>query len=137
MPQASSGVTLFGCRVPAGFPSPAEDLVEGCIDLNSYLIRRPASTFLARVSGNSMDGAGIHDGDLAIVDRSIAPHDGAVVVAVLNGELTLKRLTRQQGNMVLTAENPAYPPLVIGPESDLVIWGVVLSTIHMVNHHVR
>ncbi|OHC82211.1 MAG: peptidase S24 [Rhodospirillales bacterium RIFCSPLOWO2_12_FULL_67_15] len=116
--------------VPAGFPSPAADDAESRLDLNAHLIRRPAATFIVRVAGDSMTGAGVHDGDLAIVDRSIEPRPGHVVVAVLDGELALKRLARRGGRTFLESANPAYPPIEVGADAELRIWGVVTATIH-------
>ena len=121
---------LAGERVAAGFPSPADDYVEVGIDLNEQLIRHPTSTFFLRVSGESMLGAGIHHGDLLVVDRSLDPRPGRVVVAVLNGEFTLKRLVQHQGRLRLEAANPAYPPLELHGRGDVQIWGVAIHVIH-------
>jgi SOS-response transcriptional repressors (RecA-mediated autopeptidases) len=101
---------LAGERVAAGFPSPADDYVEVGIDLNDQLIRHPTSTFFLRVSGDSMTGAGIHDGDLLVVDRSLDPRPGRVVVAVLDGGFTLKRLARHRGRLRLEAANSRLLP---------------------------
>jgi len=117
-------------RVAAGFPSPADDYVEVGIDLNEQLIQHPTSTFFLRVSGESMLGAGIHHGDLLVVDRSLDPRPGRVVVAVLDGEFTLKRLTQHQGRLRLEAANPAYPPLELHRCGDVQIWGVAIHVIH-------
>ena len=121
---------LAGERVAAGFPSPAEDYVDVGIDLNDQLIRHPTSTFFLRVSGDSMTGAGIHDGDLLVVDRSLNPCPGRVVVAVLDGGFTLKRLMRHQGRLRLEAANPSYPPLDLQSCDDAQIWGVAIHVIH-------
>ena len=121
---------LAGERVAAGFPSPADDYVGGGIDLNEQLIRHPTSTFFLRVSGESMLGAGIHHGDLLVVDRSLDPRPGRVVVAVLDGEFTLKRLVQHQGRLRLEAANPAYPPLELHRCGDVQIWGVAIHVIH-------
>ena len=121
---------LAGERVAAGFPSPADDYVEVGIDLNEQLIRHPTSTFFLRVSGESMLGAGIHHGDLLVVDRSLDPRPGRVVVAVLDGEFTLKRLVQHQGQLRLEAANPAYPPLELHRCGDVQIWGVAIHVIH-------
>lgn len=96
-PSTSYRLPVFLGRLPAGFPSPADDYIEGKLDLNRHLIKHPAATFFVRVTGNSMTGAGIHSGDLLIVDRSLEPTDGHVVVAVLDGELTVKRLQMSHG----------------------------------------
>ncbi|MBT7942156.1 MAG: translesion error-prone DNA polymerase V autoproteolytic subunit, partial [Alphaproteobacteria bacterium] len=99
--SAPSALPFFATAVQAGFPSPADDYMEGALDLNEHLIRRPAATFFLRVLGDSMTGAGIHSGDLLIVDRSIHPIDGHIVIAVIDGELTVKRLSRRRGRVCL------------------------------------
>lgn len=121
---------LFGHKIAAGFPSPADDYIEDRIDLNQYLIRHQEATFFLRVKGDSMIGAGIHDGDLLVVDRALEPVDGKIVIAVLDGELTVKRLERRGRIIRLLPENPAYAPIEVGHEQDLVIWGVVTNVIH-------
>lgn len=121
---------LFLSGVSAGFPSPAEDYVDRKLDLNELLIKNPAATFFVRVAGDSMTGAGIHDNDILIVDRALEAGSGKIVIAVYNGELTVKRLLQDKNGICLVAENPNYPPLVIAEESDCEIWGVVTSVIH-------
>lgn len=122
---------LYNCSVSAGFPSPADDYIDLKLDLNEYLIKRPSSTFLVRVSGSSMIKAGIHDGDLLTVDRSITPTDGKIVVAVINGEWTVKRIQYKNNILQLLPENDAYQPIIIKEFSDSVfIWGVVTNVIH-------
>ena len=128
---------LIAAAVPAGFPSPAEDFVEGTLDLNEHLIHRPAATFIVRVKGDSMIGVGIYPGDLLIVDRSLEAKSGSIVIAVIGGELTVKRLHKKNSNhpkhlnqWMLVAENPHYPPITLGPDRDCMIWGVVSSAIH-------
>ena len=118
--------------VPAGFPSPAQGYYDGPVDLNRHLMRDPSATFLVRVSGESMVGAGIFDGDELVVDRSLDPVDGSVVVAVVNGELTVKRLRRGPGGTSLHPENPAYPVITVAEHDDLVVWGVVTRCLHRV-----
>ena len=110
--------------VAAGCPSPAQDYFDGRIDLNEHLIKDITSTYVVRVSGESMEGAGISDGDELIVNRALEPVDGSVVVAVLDGELTIKRLRITATGVVLQAENPAYPDIRVPALSDLVSWGV-------------
>jgi DNA polymerase V len=122
---------LYASRVPAGFPSPADDYVDQRLDLND-LIERPASTFFVTVTGDSMTGASIHDGDLLMVDRSLEPIDGKIVIAAINGELTVKRLALKNGQAWLIPENPAYAPLELKEGLDCVIWGVVTRVIHTV-----
>ena len=126
---ATCPLPLFAARIEAGFPSPADDYLEGALDLNQRLIKRPAATFFLRVSGNSMTGAGIFPGDLLIVDKSVTPADGMIVIAVIDGEMTVKRLYRRRGRLRLLAENPAYRPINIGGEQDLHIWGVVIHAV--------
>jgi|ERR1700733_1290551 len=131
-PPSRRSVALYEAPRPAaGFPSPAADYVEGRLDLNERLIARPAATFIVRVSGDSMRRAGIHNGDLAIVDRSITPHSGQIVVASLNGEFVVKRLRRRERRIWLEpdSDDPTYRPIEIGEDSGLEIWGVVTHSI--------
>ena len=121
---------IFLGRLPAGFPSPADDYLEGKLDLNRHLIKHPAATFFVRVTGDSMIGAGIHSGDLLVVDRSLEPADKHVVVAVLDGELTVKRLFKQNQVLRLLPENLNYQPIEITQQQTIEIWGVVTSVIH-------
>jgi DNA polymerase V len=130
--QRTAGPLIAAAAVPAGFPSPAQDYFDGRIDLNKHLIKDITSTFLVRVSGHSMDGAGICDGDELVVDRSLTPGDGNVVIAVLDGELTVKRLRLERGRVRLAAENADYPDIVIPELGDLTIWGVVTRCLHHV-----
>lgn len=121
---------FYGDTVSAGFPSPATDHEEQAIDLNKELIPHPSSTFLVRASGNSMVGAGIFDGDLLVVDRSVSAQDGHVVIAVVYGELTVKRLRVRKypgggKQLVLAAENPDYPDICVSDAENSSIWGVV------------
>lgn len=127
---AALPVPLLGRLLPAGFPSPADDYLDGEIDLSRHLIEHPAATFLMRVAGESMREAGILDGDLVVVDRSVEPMNGHVVVAVCNGDMTIKRLRwLRDGRAVLQAENPDYPEFVIGEELPAEIWGVVVAVV--------
>ena len=127
---AALPIPLLGRLLPAGFPSPADDYLDGEIDLGAFLIERPASTFLMRVAGESMKNAGILDGDLVVVDRSVAPQSGHVVVGVVDGEMTLKRFRRlKNGRAALQAENPDFPGFVIGEELAAEIWGVVVGVV--------
>lgn len=139
---------VFASRISAGFPSPADDFVEGSLDLNKHLIDHPAATFFLRVAGESMTGAGIHPGDLLVVDRSLTPRHNDIVIAVLHGELTVKRLWRavssgaskgdkrdnktsdkkgDKKGWILHPENPAFPDQPLPPEAE--IWGVVSHAI--------
>ena len=127
---APQPLPLLGRRVPAGFPSPADDYLEGEVDLNRYLIESPAACYLMRVSGASMSGAGIMDGDLVVVDRSVEPRSGHVVVGVVGGEMTLKRFRRlRNGRAVLQAENPDFPEFAIAEDMPAEIWGVVVGVV--------
>jgi DNA polymerase V len=118
--------------VHAGFPSPAQGYYSGPVDLNRHLMRDPTATFIVRVSGESMIGAGIFDGDELIVDRGLDAHEGDVVVAVVNTELTVKRLSFRSGRMVLSPENPAYPEIVLSEHDEATIWGVATRCLHRV-----
>lgn len=120
---------LFSSRVPAGFPSPAADYVEKGLDLNTYLISNPASTFFFRVQGDSMKNAHIFDGDVVLVDRAVDPKHRHIVLAVVNHEYTVKRLHKRAGVIELRAENLDYPPLRFQDCDELVIWGVIIGTV--------
>jgi DNA polymerase V len=123
-------LNYFQQPVSAGFPSPAEDHLDGKLDLNRHYIKNPAATFFVRVAGDSMMGAGIHNGDLLIVDRSLEPLSGCVVIAVINGEHTVKRLHREGDRLLLLAENADYAPIVVSELEELHIWGVVTCVLH-------
>jgi DNA polymerase V len=121
---------LFLVPVPAGFPSPADDYIEDKLDLNEHLIKHPAATIFVRASGDSMIGAGIHSGDLLIVDRSLEPKSGNVIIAVLDGELTVKRIEIHDGRLFLAPENNDYPLIPVTEEQSFQVWGVVTHAIH-------
>jgi DNA polymerase V len=121
---------VFLGRLAAGFPSPADDYIEGRLDLNRHLIKHPAATFFVRVSGDSMIDAGIHHGDLLVVDRSLDAVDGNVIVAALDGELTVKRLFKQGEILRLLPANTNYQPIEILPQQSFEIFGVVTNVIH-------
>lgn len=123
-------IPLFQCRIQAGFPSPGDDFKEGALDLNEHLIAHKAATFFVRVTGDSMIGVGIFPGDLLIVDRSLTPISGKVVIAVLNGEMTVKRFEKRKNGILLCAENKSYGDIKVGDEDDFSIWGVVTNVIH-------
>jgi DNA polymerase V len=130
--KETSSLPFFAGRVPAGFPSPAEDFLERRLDLNEYLIRNEPATFLVRVSGNSMKLAGIFDGDLLIVDRSVPPENGRVIVGVVHGEFTVKRIQKKGGSLYLMPENDDFKPVRVTEEMNLQVWGVVTWAIHRV-----
>ena len=123
---------LYASTVSAGFPSPADDYIETALDLNEHLIKHPAATFFVRVSGDSMINAGIYDQDVLIVDRSLAPKQGDIVIAVLDGELTVKRLHLEKESIILMPENPDYLPIHVTKSMSFSIWGVVTTVIHSV-----
>ena len=123
---------LFLVPVSAGYPSPADDYLDSSLDLNQHLIKHPTATFCVRVAGESMREAGIHSGDVLIVDRALTPSDGSVIIAVVNGELTVKRLAKRKGKLLLMPENQQYPPLTITEATTFEVWGVVTYVIHQV-----
>lgn len=118
---------LYGCSIKAGFPSPADDWLEGYLDLNRHFVPSPQLTFSLRVSGDSMINAGIMDGCVICVQRDIAPQHGDIVVAVIDDELTVKRLSLKGEQILLIPENDNYEPIAIRSEDELMIWGVVIS----------
>lgn len=120
----------FSTAVKAGFPSPADDPIEEKLDLNSYLIEHPAATFFVRVEGDSMHHGGIQHGDLLVVDRSLSPKHGSIVIAVINGEFTVKRVKIQSKKLFLIPDNPEFPILEVTSEMDFQAWGVVTYVIH-------
>jgi DNA polymerase V len=121
---------FYTSRVAAGLPSPADDHQGDALDLNEHLVRHPNATFIVQVQGNSMTGAGIQHGDLLVVDRALEPRSGTIVIAVVNGELTVKRLQVDSEGIRLMPENPDYAPIEIGEGMDLTIWGVAVHVIH-------
>ena len=123
---------LFLSKVRAGFPSPADDYLDKKLDLNEFLVKHPAATFLVKVKGDSMIKAGIASGDILVVDRSLEPKDKKIVVAVVNGEFTVKRVSKKRDKLFLVSENEAYAPIEIKEGTDFEIWGVVLHVIHSV-----
>ena len=121
---------LYSCKISAGFPSPADDHLEKNLDLNNYLIKHPAATFFVRVNGDSMINAGIHDNDILIVDRSLKPSHGKIVIAVVDSQMTVKRLYKKSGKLVLIPENKNFKPIEITENMSVEIWGVVVTAIH-------
>jgi DNA polymerase V len=120
---------LFLCKIAAGFPSPATDYIEDGLDLNEYLVQHKAASFMFQVTGQSMSGAGIVDGDKVVVDRSITPKHNHIVIAVVDGDYTIKRLHRARGQVELRAENVAYPPIRFADGQQLDVWGVVVAVV--------
>ena len=123
---------IYLSKVEAGFLTPTEDFREGKLDLNQYLISNPPASFFVRVKGDSMVGAGIYEGSLLLVDRSLEPIPGKIIIAVVNGELTVKRLKMKNGIIVLAPENPSYSDILVIPEMDFTTWGVVTAVINKV-----
>lgn len=127
---APSALPLFAHSVHAGFPSPADDYISEALDLNEHLIAHKEATFFLRAKGHSMTGAGIQDGDLLVVDRSLNATHRSVVIAVVDGEFTVKRLYKRAGKIRLLAENPDFAPIELADGQSLEIWGVVTNVIH-------
>ena len=125
-------VALYLNSVCAGFPSPAGDYLEGEIDLNKYLIKNPLATFIVKSQGNCMLQAGIHSGDLLIVDRSLKPKNGSIAIVCINGDLTIKRIKISGKKFLLASDNKEYENIKINNESDMFIWGIVTKVIHNV-----
>ena len=126
-------LVCYNEAVECGFPSPARDFTEGSIDLNEELIPRPNSTFVVRARGDSMVGSGIYPGDLVIVDRSLKSRNGSVVVAVLDGELSIKILKIRNEQLSLSSANKNYSDVLVSEEMDFTIWGVCTYVIHALN----
>lgn len=126
------GLPLLAASVPAGFPSPAANYIEKRLDLNEHLIAHQEASFFVRVDGHSMTGFGIHDGDLLIVDRAIKPSNGCIVVAVLDGDFTIKQISRLPEGILLRAGADGYADILVNAEQDFRIWGVVRWAIHQV-----
>ncbi|MFH0753893.1 MAG: translesion error-prone DNA polymerase V autoproteolytic subunit [Candidatus Omnitrophota bacterium] len=132
IPLAASApvkIPLFVSRASAGFPSPADDFIDTALDLNEHLIRHPAATFFVKAKGDSMIRAGIFPGSLLMVDRSLEPRQGSIILAVLDGAFTVKRFHQEGGCVVLMPENPKYQPIHVGLEQDFSVWGVVIHAI--------
>jgi DNA polymerase V len=131
----SLALPFFATPVRAGFPSPADDHQEDRLDLNHHLVRHPEATYYLRARGDSMTGAGIHDGDLLMVDRAIEAAPGMIVVAAVDGEFTVKRLESAPNGLCLAPANPDYPKIVLQDAQELTLWGVVINVIHPVFPH--
>ncbi|MDZ7726476.1 MAG: translesion error-prone DNA polymerase V autoproteolytic subunit [Candidatus Campbellbacteria bacterium] len=126
---SSVSAPLFTDRPQAGFPSPADDSVERSLDLNNYIIKNPATTFFVRAEGDSMKEAGIFSGDILVVDRSLEPKPGNIVIAAVFDELTIKRLEKKGGDYFLVAENSEYEPIKLTEEMESTVWGVVTNSV--------
>lgn len=126
------GWPLLADPIPAGFPSPASDYIESSLSLDEHLIEHREATYFVRVAGHSMTDFGIHDGDLLVVDRALEPVDRNVVVAVVDGEFTIKQLCRLPEGVLLRAGSRGHADIFVGPEQDLTVWGVVRWSLHEV-----
>ena len=140
--QTNKTITIYGADlstpielpfvangISAGFPSPADDFLDLNIDLNKYLIKNPSTMFFGRVRGDSMVDAGIHDGDLLIIDKSLEPKEGKIAVCFIDGEFTVKRIKIDKDCVWLVAENQNYKPIKVTKDNDLIIWGIVTNVI--------
>src|SRR5438876_2513228 len=121
---------LVAWHISCGFPSPADDYRESELDLNDVVIAHPEATFYVHVSGDSMEGAGIFEGDVLVVDRALDPRENAIIVALINGEFTIKRLVTIGDTPFLMPENPRYDPRPITDEMDFRVWGIATFVIH-------
>ena len=125
-------IPFYESKVPAGFPSPAEDFMDLDLNLQEYLVQHPSATFCVRVTGDSMQNAGIFSGDVMVVDRALEPKNNTIVLAVLDGEFTVKRIQKKGRQLFLKPENEAFKPIQITEEMDFKVWGVVTHIIHKV-----
>jgi DNA polymerase V len=132
VPNISEGIKLplVDAFISAGFPSPADDYIEAKLDLNQLLIQDPSSTFFARVRGNSMLDIGIHDGDILIIDKSLEPKQNSVLICFIDGEFTVKKVNKVNGDFYLVPENKDFAPIKVDKSSDFRLWGVVTYCIH-------
>lgn len=132
--SSKPGISVELPEIKAGFPSPAQDYVENGIDLNRELVKNPSSTFFGRARGSSMEGAGIFDGDLLVIDKSLEPYEGAVAVCFIDGEFTLKRIHFEREGVKVVAvwlqpENDSYSPIKVTEENQFIIWGIVTHSV--------
>ena len=125
-------IPFYESDVPAGFPSPAEDFMDLDLNLQEYLVQHPSATFCVRVTGDSMQNAGILSGDVMVVDRALEPQNNTIVLAVLNGEFTVKRIQKRGEELYLNPENSKFKPIQITEEMNFQVWGVVTHIIHKV-----
>jgi DNA polymerase V len=130
--KGAYALPLYSSKIQAGFPSPADDYIEKELDLNAYLVKHPSATFLVKATGESMIGAGIHQDDILVVDRSLTPVSGKIVIAAVDGQLTVKRLEKSDNKFFLMPENEKFAPIEVKEGSEVYIWGVVTTVIHPV-----
>jgi DNA polymerase V len=126
-------ISLFASQPAAGFPSPGDDLIEKALDLNDLLVSNPTATFFVRVTGDSMEGARIFDGDILVVDRAAEAKSSKIVVAAVYGELVVKRLKQTQTGLALLSENSAYEPILLENTEECFIWGVVVGSVRQIS----
>jgi len=127
--EVSIELPLIDGGISAGFPSPAQDFIDLAIDLNRELIKNPSSTFYGRVKGNSMQDAGISDGDLLVIDKSLEPKDGKIAICFIDGEFTVKRIKIEDNICWLMPANSAYKPIKVSEENHFLVWGIVIHVI--------
>lgn len=127
--ESATQIPLYSSRPQAGFPSPGDDQIEKVLDINDLVVKNPSSTFFVRVSGDSMEGAGIFSDDVLVVDRSLHPRDGSIVVAAVYGEMVVKRLRAKGNTHLLVSENEQYAPIIVSEHDDCVVWGVVVGSV--------
>ena len=127
--EVSIELPLIDGGISAGFPSPAQDFIDLAIDLNRELIKNPSATFYGRVKGNSMQDAGISDGDLLVIDKSLEPKDGKIAICFIDGEFTVKRIKIEDNICWLMPANNAYKPIKISEENHFLVWGIVIHVI--------
>ncbi len=125
-------IPFYQSNVPAGFPSPAEDFMDLDLNLQEYLVQNPSATFCVRVTGDSMQNAGIYSGDVMVVDRALEPQNNAIVLAILDGEFTVKRIQKKGQELYLKPENSKFKPIQITEEMNFQVWGVVTHIIHKI-----
>ena len=127
--QTTLPLPFIESGISAGFPSPALDFTDAAIDLNKHIIQHPSATFYGRVKGNSLKNAGISDGDLLVIDKSLSPQDGKIAICQIDGEFTVKRIKIEKNIVWLVAENEDYKPIKVTEENELMIWGIVIHSI--------
>ena len=132
--ETELSLPLVDTGISAGFPSPALDFVDKSIDLNKHIVKHPAATFYGRVKGDSLKNAGINDGDLLVIDKSLEPVNGKIAVCYIDGEFTAKRIKidREKGEAFLIPENEAYKPIRVDKDNEFLIWGIVTHVIKKV-----
>ncbi|MDA7768319.1 translesion error-prone DNA polymerase V autoproteolytic subunit [Flavobacteriales bacterium] len=126
-------ITLYGDSVPAGFPSPADDYLDMDLNLHDYLVQHPSATFCVRAIGDSMVDAGIQSSDVMVIDRALTPKNNDIILAVVNGEFTVKRIKKSEDELYLMPANENYKPMKITEEMNFQVWGVVTFIIHKAN----